>query len=60
MTVGQRRSPQHWRDMRIQIAVALASAASLSFVTEARAEVQLTISNGRVTLNAAGATVLEI
>jgi hypothetical protein len=46
--------------MRIQIAVALALTASLTFVTKARAEVHLTIGNGRVTLNAAGATVHEI
>ena len=44
----------------IQIAVTLALTASLSFVTQARAEVHLTISDGRVTLNAAGATVREI
>jgi hypothetical protein len=47
-------------EMRIQIAVALALTASLTFVTQARAEVHLTISDGRVTLNAAGATVHEI
>jgi hypothetical protein len=46
--------------MRIQIAVALALTASLTFVTQARAEVHLTISDGRVTLNAAGAKVHEI
>jgi len=46
--------------MRIHIAAALALTASLTFVTPARAEVHLTIRDGRVTLNAAGATVHEI
>jgi hypothetical protein len=46
--------------MRIQIVGALALTASLAFVTQARAEVHLTISNGRVTLDAASATVREI
>ena len=55
-----RRKGVYWDDMRIQIAVALALTASLTFVTQARAEVHLTISDGRVTLNAAGATVHEI
>src|SRR5207302_464236 len=48
------------RNMRIHIAAGLALAASLTFVTQARAEVHLTIRDGRVTLNAAGATVHEI
>jgi hypothetical protein len=46
--------------MRVQIAVALALTASLTLVTKAGAEVQLTIRDGRVTLSAAGATVHEI
>jgi hypothetical protein len=46
--------------MRIQFAAALALTASLMFVTQARAEVHLTIRDGRVTLNAASATVPEI
>ena len=46
--------------MRIQITVALALTASLAFVTQARAEVHLSIRDGRVTLSAAGATVHEI
>jgi hypothetical protein len=54
------RKGVYWSDMRIRIAVALALTASLTFVTKARAEVHLTISNGRVTLSAAGATVHEI
>lgn len=49
-----------WKDMRIHIAAGLALAASLTFVTQARAEVHLTIRDGRVTLNAAGATAHEI
>jgi hypothetical protein len=48
------------KDMRIHIAAGLALTASLTFVTQARAEVHLTIRDGRVTLNAAGATVHEI
>jgi hypothetical protein len=46
--------------MRIHIVAGLTLAASLMFVTQARAEVYLTIRDGRVTLNAAGATVHEI
>jgi len=46
--------------MRIHIVAGLALTASLTFVTQARAEVHLTIRDGRVTLNAAGATVHEI
>jgi hypothetical protein len=46
--------------MRIHIAAGLALTATLTFVTQARAEVHLTIRDGRVTLNAAGATVHEI
>src|ERR1700676_5291880 len=48
------------RIMRIHMAAGLALTASLAFVTQARAEVHLTIRDGRVTLNAAGATVHEI
>ena len=48
------------RIMRIHIAAGLALTASLTFAPQARAEVHLTISDGRVTLNAAGATVHEI
>jgi hypothetical protein len=46
--------------MRIHIATGLALTASLTFAPQARAEVHLTIRDGRVTLNAAGATVHEI
>jgi hypothetical protein len=46
--------------MRIHIAAGLALTASLTLVAQARAEVHLTIRDGRVTLNAAGATVHEI
>ena len=48
------------RIMRIHIAAGLALTASLTFAPQARAEVHLTIRDGRVTLNAAGATVHEI
>lgn len=46
--------------MRIGTALTFALTASLTVVTEARAEVHLTIRDGRVSLNATGATVREI
>jgi hypothetical protein len=48
------------RIMRILIVAGLTLTASLTVVTQARAEVHLTIRDGRVTLNAAGATVHDI
>src|ERR1700730_5524362 len=46
--------------MRILIVAGLTLTASLTVVTQAHAEVHLTIRDGRVTLNAAGATVHDI
>src|SRR3984893_13447435 len=46
--------------MRILIVAGLTLTASLTVVTQAHAEVHLTIRDGRVTLNAAGATVPDI
>jgi hypothetical protein len=57
---SRRRKGVYWNDMRIEIVAALALTASLTFVTHARAEVHLAIRDGRVTLNAAGATIHEI
>jgi len=46
--------------MRIHYVLALAAALSLAPVASARADVQIVMRDGRVTLNAAGATVREI
>jgi hypothetical protein len=46
--------------MRIHQVLTLAAALSLAPVAPARADVQIAMRDGRVTLNASGATVREI
>lgn len=59
-TLGGPGSGAYTGGMRIHYVLALAAALSLAPVASVRADVQIVMRDGRVTMNAAGATVREI